>query len=469
MNSAGANTAKATMARPIEERRTPALTASARPESPRFCPSFSTATMLPAYRSRTRDFGKRKSVFVRVRALLCLLAAVFLFATRSVAQQSTPVTPQATPVQSAPAARIQAFTPAPAARSTATQADPTSATRRLAAKLNVNANAADWTDTGLPVVGGDTLTFSARGQISLGGHLLTPDGAVRGWRDMLRRFPVDAANAGALVGRIGDSAATVPFTVGTNSMMTAAQSGTLFLRTNTSSEAPATGNVRVEVSIAPATTRARDAGLLASLPAMNVFAAMSPATLDALPPRVVDRDGNLGDPVNFALVGTEQQVRDAFRRAGWVQVDADASAALVHGLLNTLEHKPYVEVPMSTLYLFGRPQDLSFARASAITVATERHHLRCWNSGVTVNGAPLWIGAATHDIGLERDQRNGQITHRIAPEIDLERDFLRDTLLESGMAAAVAYFTPLHAVRSARTATGGSFSTDGRVLLIQLR
>jgi hypothetical protein len=184
---------------------------------------------------------------------------------------------------------------------------------------------------------------------------------------------------------------------------------------------------------------------------------------------VADRDGEPGDATNFALLGTEQQVRTVLASAGWVQVDANAQAALVHGLLNTLQHKPYVEVPMSTLYLFGRPQDLGFARASAITVATERHHLRCWNSGMTVGGVPLWIGAATHDIGLERDQRNGDITHRIAPEIDLERDFLRDSLQATGTVAAAAYFTPLSAVHSAHTATGGSFTTDGRLLVMQLR
>ena len=359
--------------------------------------------------------------------------------------------------------------------------------------MHVDASA-DWTDTAIPVLAGDTLTFKATGQIALAGHTLGPEGMLRGWRDMLRRFPVDTANAGALVARIGDSAAAVPFAIGTASTVTATQTGTLFLRVNSSAELPATGSFTVDLRVSPAAsaataqaparqgTRGNDASRgngaaesmrsaahivpgTVSLP----FAELTPATLDALPRRVADSSGEPGDAINFAMVGTEQQVRDAFAHSGWITVDTDTASAVVHGLLNTLEHKPYVEVPMSTLYLFNRSQDLSFARASAIAVAADRHHLRCWRTGETVGGVPLWVGAATHDIGFERDGRNGRITHRIAPEIDQERDFLRDSFQGSGSAAAVAYFTPVDPVREARTATGGSFTTDGRVLLLQLR
>ena len=337
------------------------------------------------------------------------------------------------------------------------------ASRTLHARKAVDAGATGWTNTGLPVLAGDMLTFTATGTLQLAGHTITPDGMTRGWRDMLRQFPVDTANAGALVGRVGDSDATVPFVVGSQATLDAAQTGNLFLRVNTSTESAATGTVQVDIQVKPATAPTNTPAIA------DAFTALTPAVLDALPRRVADRDGTPGDATNFALLGTEQQVRGALARAGWVEVDANTGAALVHGLLNTLQHKPYVEVPMSTLYLFGRTQDLSFARASAITVATERHHLRCWKTEAVVGGTPLWIGAATHDIGLERDQRSGQMTHRIAAAIDLERDFLRDTFQGSGTAAAIAYFTPLSPVRNARTATGGSFNSDGRTLLVRLR
>ena len=33
----------------------------------------------------------------------------------------------------------------------------------------------------------------------------------------------------------------------------------------------------------------------------------------------------------------------------------------------------------------------------------------------------VWVGAGTHDIGFEKDQRNGKVTHKIDPAVDGER------------------------------------------------
>jgi hypothetical protein len=173
--------------------------------------------------------------------------------------------------------------------------------------------------------------------------------------------------------------------------------------------------------------------------------------------------------VNFALIGTEDQVKKAFQNAGWVQVDATKQDAVVHGLIQTLQHQSYLEMPMSTLYLFGRPQDLSYARADPITVAAERHHLRVWKSAETVDGKPLWVGSSTHDIGFEKDQRNNGITHKIDPDIDKERDFIEQSFAAAGNLQAAAYVMPANPLTTAKTATGGSFQSDGRIVVLLLK
>jgi hypothetical protein len=184
---------------------------------------------------------------------------------------------------------------------------------------------------------------------------------------------------------------------------------------------------------------------------------------------VEDQQGNPGDMVNFALIGTQGQVDQAFQNAGWVKVDNTKEDAVVHGLLATLQHKAYLEMPMSTLYLFGRPQDLSYARADPITVAAERHHLRVWRTDQVVNGRPLWVGSSTHDIGFERDQRNDSVTHKIDPDIDKERDFIEQSFAAAGNLQSAAYVSPAHPLTSAKTATGGEFHSDGRVLVLSLK
>ena len=89
------------------------------------------------------------------------------------------------------------------------------------------------------------------------------------------------------------------------------------------------------------------------------------------------------------------------------------------------------------LYLFDRPQDHGLAHAEPISVVAQRHHLRLWKAPFRVEGRELWVGAATHDTGFDRDQRNGAVTHKIDPEIDLEREYVAHSLEDTGLVAKI--------------------------------
>jgi hypothetical protein len=78
------------------------------------------------------------------------------------------------------------------------------------------------------------------------------------------------------------------------------------------------------------------------------------------------------------------------------------------------------------------------------------------------------VGSSTRDHGFEKDQRTGGVTHHIDPDIDRERDFILQSLHDAGAVKAAAYVTPSNPVHSARTATGGTFSSDGRILVLLL-
>jgi hypothetical protein len=211
------------------------------------------------------------------------------------------------------------------------------------------------------------------------------------------------------------------------------------------------------------------------VPAAHVAAAKPasiqlPATLlSTLPHRVTDMDGRPGDMVNFLVVGPAEKLEATFKAAGWVQVDRTHGDAVVHGILATLNKEAYTAMPMSELYLFGRPQDYGFAHAEPISVIASRHHLRIWKTGQEINGQPVWAGAATHDIGFEKDERNGGVTHKIDPNVDDEREYVDQTLSATGLVASVDHVTPPDPITEARTATGGTFHSDGRLLVLVLR
>jgi hypothetical protein len=124
---------------------------------------------------------------------------------------------------------------------------------------------------------------------------------------------------------------------------------------------------------------------------------------------------------------------------------------------------------MSELQLFGRVQDFGYAQADPVMVVASRHHFRIWKAPFTAGGQTVWAGAGTHDIGFEKDQRNNGVTHKIDPATDGERDYIGQSLQQTGEVAKDEYLTPTHPITEARTATGGGFTSDGRTLIIYLQ
>ena len=161
-------------------------------------------------------------------------------------------------------------------------------------------------------------------------------------------------------------------------------------------------------------------------------------------------------------------MQKVFANAGWVKVDTDVRGTVLHGILESISKESYLTMPMSPLYLFGRAQDYGWAHAEPIKVVASRNHLRIWKAPFDVQGQTLWVGAATHDTGFEKDNRNNGLTHKIDPDIDLERDYVEKALVSTGLISETAHFLPSDALKEARTATGGSFHSDGRVLILKL-
>jgi LssY C-terminus len=323
-----------------------------------------------------------------------------------------------------------------------------------------------WTLTGLELMPGERAVFTASGTTQCSGvdTPTGPDGSERGFRDLLRVLPMAQGGRGAVIGRIGESGVALPFVVGSGADVTTPSGGVLALGINREENEICTVAVSVHVDVFPA----RDGG---PSPArlVDAIAPVGQDLFGALPRRVGDKQGNLGDMINFVIVGSADAMQRAFKTAGWVAVDADVPSALISGILGSLSKEAYLTVPMSQLYLFGRPQDFGWAHAEPIKVAASRHHLRVWQAPSRLAaGASLWIGAATHDIGFDRDQRNNGITHKIDPDVDLEREYVAKTLTGTGLVTEYTYLTPKNPVREAKTATGGAFQSDGRVLVLKL-
>ena len=191
--------------------------------------------------------------------------------------------------------------------------------------------------------------------------------------------------------------------------------------------------------------------------------------IDSLPRRVNDQFNNLGDMVNFVIVGSQKDVQAALDAASWHVADTGNENAVVNAIQRTYDKQDYLAMPMSTLFLFGRKQDFGYEMAEPIAMVASRHHFRIWKAPFTWKGQQVWAGAGTHDIGFAKDKRNGSITHKIDPAVDGERDNIGSSLQRANKAKTLSYYLPPNPVQDAKNATGDGYRSDGRLLVIFLQ
>ena len=369
---------------------------------------------------------------------------------------------------------------APSAVAAAQQTDSSSSSQSsahaTAYQFDVDATK-QWIDTKLDLRQGEKLRFTATGTITYppdkkhpDGRTFGPEGLPRGFEDLIHEYAVPDSRHGALIARLGSNDGAQAFAVGKTLEYEAPVGGRLFLGINQSMKDAGTakGNLQVKIEIINPGLSSATAIAMGGPPETPI-PSLTPAILAKIPRRISDHQGNPGDMVNVFVIGGQAQLEKVFSAAGWVRVDSSVENSVMNAVMDSIEKKDYLTMPMSTLYLFNRPQDYGFAHAEPVRVAMSRNHLRAWKSPYLVDGRILWCIAATHDTGFERDQRNNGLTHKIDPAIDGEREYVNDTLSGTGLVVQRSHVTPADPLLTAKTATGGEFHSDGRILVLVLK
>lgn len=206
-------------------------------------------------------------------------------------------------------------------------------------------------------------------------------------------------------------------------------------------------------------------------------------------------DGWPSDPINIIVIcRNRHQLIRTMQRAGWTTADKVGLQSATRLAASLLFGTSYPQAPFSSLYLFGRRQDIGFQiQTGNPPTPRHRHHVRFWRLSETDvkpfsrhhehvsfwqllldklanRKQTVWIGAATHDIApFAIRWRNGQITHQIDSQTERERDFLIETLR---LANAVR---SEHAVNAGKPLKfrgqtfGVSIIVDGDVSVVRLR
>jgi LssY C-terminus len=202
-----------------------------------------------------------------------------------------------------------------------------------------------------------------------------------------------------------------------------------------------------------------------------------------VPRFTVTGDGLPGDPVNLVLVGTRRELGAAFAQAGWVEADR-LNLKTAWGMVRAFVlDSPYPAAPFSTLYLFGRGQDVGFQQAIGNS-PRKRHHVRFWSADPArvemgtdtadfwlnadrpdEDARLFWIGAGTKDTGFALTRLTFQITHATDSDTNAERAYIMSSLGACGAISAVAlYETGDHLA----TQNVNHYVTDGDVAVADL-
>lgn len=183
-------------------------------------------------------------------------------------------------------------------------------------------------------------------------------------------------------------------------------------------------------------------------------------------------DGLLGDPVNLALMGDEEQLHAAMTAAGWVRADPVTLRSSLRIVTSTLSRRSYHEAPVSPLFLFGRMQDFAYQQEVAGNPA-KRHHVRFWRTPddwLLPGGARVeWLAAGTFDRAVGLSLFTLQVTHKIDADTDIERDFIVKSVLDASSAARLEILRDFSTGYHSRNGGGDSIRTDGHLPVLDLR
>ena len=125
-----------------------------------------------------------------------------------------------------------------------------------------------------------------------------------------------------------------------------------------------------------------------------------------------------------------------------------------------LPARAYPVAPVSSLYVFGRKQDVALQRARR-SIA-QRNHMRLWQAPFRHEARPVWVGQVSRDIGVKVTPKSPTLTtHVIDPQVDATREYLLHSLIGQGFVDRFGFVKGSAAGTPSRTAR----EPDGRPVL----
>ena len=183
------------------------------------------------------------------------------------------------------------------------------------------------------------------------------------------------------------------------------------------------------------------------------------------------KDGSgSGDPINLVVIAPSEDSLLGFIKAGWDEAEIISAGSSWRTAKSFLTGGEYKYSPISALYIFERPQDISLQKAR--DTINERNHLRLWLTPWRYQGKFVFIGGISRDIGVFWTTRTWNLTsHAIDSEVDEARNYISEDLATAQAVSAYGFIDGVGEVTPANpkeNLLGTPWWTDGRRALLIL-
>ncbi len=186
-----------------------------------------------------------------------------------------------------------------------------------------------------------------------------------------------------------------------------------------------------------------------------------------LPWRVTTEKNVDADLLNIVFLGSQEEVKAAFRVAGWHNADPVSRRTVMKNMYALLNNSGYADEPMTTFLLNGKPEDMDWQRS--LNSYDHRDHLRIWQWTQEGTTDSVWISSSTHDTRAALTVKYRGFVHHITPDIDQERSTVIRDLNFAGCVRSVSYIWRPEMPMRTRNATGDRMRTDGDVAVVALQ
>ena len=174
--------------------------------------------------------------------------------------------------------------------------------------------------------------------------------------------------------------------------------------------------------------------------------------------------GQHQEPLNFIFFAKNDDalIKD-FEKSSWFLADRFGLSSGLKIAKAAATNKEYSKGPMTPSFWNGIVHNFGFEKPTKIDTIRQRHHIRVWKTNLKEGEYSIYVATASLDQGIKY-----LITHKINPDIDTEKEFIKNNL---ELAEVV---TNSQEVQFVKPVLGENFSNDpfftnGKLFIIYLK